>query len=292
MAMTELHIGAQVAAGGSSQVGAAGQIPADLESKLFDVIMMLEKALQQGPKNNAGANGAGAASPAGGRAAQGPAAPSPTTPGPATPGPAAPGLGTANPVTKAGTGPNSVDITNSSGHDEKIGMFLNGGSTTSPAAEITLKPGQTGTLSYQNGQGGFMAEADSGGAYKPTASRLEFFADQNGKNNPDISYIDGRNAAISLSDGQGKTTGDTKSVAAYAPRELLTKDAGGQATIAGWYDGSTKAMQDGGAFMESQLGTGNAYIHPDDDTKKAAGTNPMTLAGDTSQHFTANFGNA
>jgi len=62
MAMTELHIGAQVAAGGSSQVGAAGQIPADLESKLFDVIMMLEKALQQGPKNNAGANGAGAAS--------------------------------------------------------------------------------------------------------------------------------------------------------------------------------------------------------------------------------------
>ncbi len=285
--MTELHIGAQVAAGGSSQVGAAGQIPADLESKLFDVIMMLEKALQQGPKNNAGANGAGAASPAGGRAAQGLAAPSPTTPGPA-----APGLGTANPVTKAGTGPNSVDITNSSGHDEKIGMFLNGGSTTSPAAEITLKPGQTGTLSYQNGQGGFMAEADSGGAYKPTASRLEFFADQNGKNNPDISYIDGRNAAISLSDGQGKTTGDTKSVAAYAPRELLTKDAGGQATIAGWYDGSTKAMQDGGAFMESQLGTGNAYIHPDDDTKKAAGTNPMTLAGDTSQHFTANFGNA
>jgi hypothetical protein len=287
MAMTELHIGARVAAGGSSQVGAAGQIPADLESKLFDVIMMLEKALQQGPKNNAGANGAGAASPAGGRAAQGLAAPSPTTPGPA-----APGLGTANPVTKAGTGPNSVDITNSSGHDEKIGMFLNGGSTTSPAAEITLKPGQTGTLSYQNGQGGFMAEADSGGAYKPTASRLEFFADQNGKNNPDISYIDGRNAAISLSDGQGKTTGDTKSVAAYAPRELLTKDAGGQATIAGWYDGSTKAMQDGGAFMESQLGTGNAYIHPDDDTKKAAGTNPMTLAGDTSQHFTANFGNA
>lgn len=285
--MTELHIGAQVAAGGSSQVGAAGQIPADLESKLFDVIMMLEKALQQGPKNNAGANGAGAASPAGGRAAQGLAAPSPTTPGPA-----APGLGTANPVTKAGTGPNSVDITNSSGHDEKIGMFLNGGSTTSPAAEITLKPGQTGTLSYQNGQGGFMAEADSGGAYKPTASRLEFFADQNGKNNPDISYIDGRNAAISLSDGQGKTTGDTKSVAAYAPRELLTKDAGGQATITGWYDGSTKAMQDGGAFMESQLGTGNAYIHPDDDTKKAAGTNPMTLAGDTSQHFTANFGNA
>ncbi len=285
--MTELHIGARVAAGGSSQVGAAGQIPADLESKLFDVIMMLEKALQQGPKNNAGANGAGAASPAGGRAAQGLAAPSPTTPGPA-----APGLGTANPVTKAGTGPNSVDITNSSGHDEKIGMFLNGGSTTSPAAEITLKPGQTGTLSYQNGQGGFMAEADSGGAYKPTASRLEFFADQNGKNNPDISYIDGRNAAISLSDGQGKTTGDTKSVAAYAPRELLTKDAGGQATIAGWYDGSTKAMQDGGAFMESQLGTGNAYIHPDDDTKKAAGTNPMTLAGDTSQHFTANFGNA
>ncbi|GBR60510.1 hypothetical protein AA18889_2437 [Acetobacter senegalensis DSM 18889] len=88
----------------------------------------------------------------------------------------------------AGSGSNSVTIQNSSNHVEKIGEFLNGGSTTTPVVEITLKPGESGTLSYQNGQGGYIAEANASGTYQPTASRLEFYADANGVNNTDVSY--------------------------------------------------------------------------------------------------------
>lgn len=191
----------------------------------------------------------------------------------------------------AGSGPNTTTITDTSNHDEKIGQFLNGGSTTTPQSEINLKPGQSGTLKYQNGQGGFDQEADSSGKYQSGASRLEFYADQNGKNNDDVSYIDGRNASISVSDGKGQTAGDTKSIAANAPAGTITKDAAGNSTIQGWYDGSTGAMKSGGAYMQGKLGTGGAYLHPKDDEKKGPGTNPMTMAGDKSQHYTAAIGN-
>ncbi len=194
------------------------------------------------------------------------------------------------PTISAGSGPNSVDITNTSGQDQKIGMFLHGGSTATSAAEITLKPGQTGTLSYENGQGGFIAKSNSEGAYQPDASRLEFFADASGTNNTNVSYITGRNASISVQDGQGKSVGDTRSIAAEAPASMVSKDGAGNPTITGWYDGSSEAMRNGGSFLEQQLGTGNAYIHPDDDQKRVPGTNPMTMAGTSSQHFTATFG--
>lgn len=196
------------------------------------------------------------------------------------------------PNVSAGSGSNSVTIQNSSNHIEKIGEFLNGASTTTPVAEITLKPGESGTLSYQNGQGGYIAEADASGTYQPTASRLEFYADANGVNNTDVSYIDGRNASIEVSDGQGKTAGDTKSIADAAPESTLTHDSAGNATVAGWYDGSSSTMQAGGAYMEQQLGTGNAYIHPNDDQNRADNTNPMTMAQDKSQTYTAKFGDA
>lgn len=196
------------------------------------------------------------------------------------------------PHVSAGSGSNSVTIQNSSNHVEKIGEFLNGGSTTTPVAEITLKPGESGTVSYQNGQGGYIAEADASGTYQPTASRLEFYADANGVNNTDVSYIDGRNASIEVSDGQGKTVGDTKSIASAAPESTLTHDSAGNATVAGWYDGSSSTMQAGGAYMEQQLGTGNAYIHPNDDQNRADNTNPMTMAQDKSQTYTAKFGDA
>lgn len=190
-----------------------------------------------------------------------------------------------------GSGSNTVTITNTSSQNETIGEFLNGGSTTQPVAEITLKPGETGTLSYANGQGGYMAKADSSGTFQSTASRLEFYADANGVNNTDVSYIDGRNASIKVSDDQGKTAGDTQSIAASAPEGTITRDSADNATIAGWYDGSTSTMQAGGAYMEQQLGTGNAYIHPDDD-QRATASNPMTMAQDKSQNYTASFGDA
>lgn len=193
-------------------------------------------------------------------------------------------------VTSAGSGSNSIIITNTSGHVEKLGKFINGQSTTDPSAEITLQPGQTGTISYQNGEAGFIAEADSSGKYQPNASRLEYEADADGKMKyPDVSYIDGRNASISLTDGQSLNKGDSKSIADAAPAGTVTTDAAGNKTIQGWYDGSTGTMQSGGAYLEQQLGTGGAYIHPNDD-QNAAGANPMS--GTTSSELHATFGDA
>lgn len=224
------------------------------------------------------------------------ASPAVSAPAPVSASPVAPASAVAAPVAaadkSAGTGENSVSISNTSNHDEKIGEFLNGGSATAPVAEITLKPGETGILSYANGQGGFMAEADASGAYKPSASRLEFYADAKGINNTDVSYIDGRNAAIQVSDGKGKSAGDTQNIASQAPSSIVSHDSGGRATVSGWYDGSSAAMQAGGAFMEQKLGTGNAYIHPDDDQKRTQSANPMTMAQDSSQNYTARFGDA
>ncbi|MBS1052464.1 hypothetical protein [Gluconobacter kondonii] len=267
------------------------------EAKLAEVFQELMALLKQGNQEGSTNPGSDTTSPAispaaGSSASATPAAgsTSPTTlASNDASSPAATTSGTSS--TSAGDGPNTTTITNTSDHDEKIGQFLNGGSTTQPTAEIDLKPGQTGTLKYENGQGGYDAEADSSGNFQSTASRLEFYADAKGVNNDDVSYIDGRNASIKVSDGNGKTAGDSQSIANSAPSDAITKDAGGRATVTGWYDGSTQDMKDGGAYMESKLGTGNAYIHPDDD-RNATSSNPMTMAQDTSQHYTADFGDA
>ncbi|MBS1091729.1 hypothetical protein JK208_08910 [Gluconobacter sp. Dm-74] len=267
------------------------------EAKLAEVFQELMALLKQGNQEGSTNPGSDTTSPAispaaGSSASATPAAgsTSPTTPASNdASSPAATTSGTSS--TSAGDGPNTTTITNTSNHDEKIGQFLNGDSTTQPTAEIDLKPGQTGTLKYENGQGGYDAEADSSGNFQSTASRLEFYADAKGVNNDDVSYIDGRNASIKVSDGNGKTAGDSQSIANNAPSDAITKDAGGRATVTGWYDGSTQDMKDGGAYMESKLGTGNAYIHPDDD-RNTTSSNPMTMAQDTSQHYTADFGDA
>lgn len=190
----------------------------------------------------------------------------------------------------AGTGPNAMSITNSQDHAITVGKFKNGESTTDPSAKITLEPHQTGTLRYENGEAGYAAQADAGGKFQPTASRLEYEADKNGEMKfPDISYIDGRNASISLTDGAGLNKGDSKSIADGATPDIVTKDSAGNKTVAGWYDGSTSQMRAGGAFMESQLGTSGAYLHPDDD-KLSGAQNPMS--GTQSSTIKATFGDA
>lgn len=273
------------------------------EAKLEEVFQELMALLKQGNQEASTSPGSDTASPAispvaspaaGSSASATPATGSTSSATPAssdTSSPAATAVKSGTSGVSAGDGPNTTTITNTSNHDEKIGQFLNGGSTTQPTAEIDLKPGQTGTLKYENGQGGYDAEADSSGNFQSTASRLEFYADAKGVNNDDVSYIDGRNASIKVSDGNGKTAGDSQSIASDAPSNAVTKDAAGRATVTGWYDGSTQDMKDGGAYMESKLGTGNAYIHPDDD-RNATSSNPMTMAQDTSQHYTADFGDA
>ncbi len=193
-------------------------------------------------------------------------------------------------TTSAGGGPNAIQITNTTNEPMTIGKFKNGESTTDPSAKITIQPGQTGTLLYQNGEAGYAAKADASGNFQANASRLEYEADSNGKMKyPDVSYIDGRNASISLSDGQGLNKGDTKSIADGAPAGTVQSDAAGNKTIAGFYDGSTAQMQTGAAYMQNALGTGGAYLHPNDDTLPA-GQNPMS--GTQSDTLHANFGNA
>ncbi len=203
--------------------------------------------------------------------------------------PATADSGTA-PSTSAGTGPNLLNITNNQDHAITVGKFKNGESTTDSSAKITLQPHQSGTLKYENGEGGYAAQADASGKFQPNASRLEYEADKDGKMKyPDVSYIDGRNSAISITDGAGLNKGDNKSIAGSADPSIVTADSAGNKTVAGWYDGSTSQMQAGGAFMQGQLGTAGAYLHPNDD-QLAKGQNPMS--GSQSATINASFGNA
>ena len=237
------------------------------------------------PPNNAPPGGAGPGAPAQNTGAQ---ASAKGAGGGA--GPGAPAQSTAAPSTSAGTGPNSIEITNKEDHPITVGKFKNGESTTDPSAQITLQPGQTGKLNYENGESGYAAQADASGKFQPNASRLEYEADKDGKMKyPDISYIDGRNASISLTDGAGLNKGDGKSIAGSAPAGTVSADAAGNKTVAGWYDGSTARMQAGGKFMQDQLGTSGAYLHPNDDTLQKD-QNPMS--GTQSSTLKASFGNA
>jgi hypothetical protein len=194
------------------------------------------------------------------------------------------------PSLAAGEGPNEIQITNTQDHPITVGKFKNGESTTDPSAQLTLQPGQTGSFFFANGEAGIVTQADASGQFRPDASRLEYEADADGKMLfPDVSYIDGRNASISLTDGAGLNKGDDRSIADLAPADLVSTDAAGNKTVAGWYDGSTAVMQQAGAFLTSQLGTGGAYIHPNDDTL-GAGANPMS--GTQSHVLKASFGDA
>lgn len=166
----------------------------------------------------------------------------------------------------AGSGPRSFNITNTQDHPIKIGQFDKNDTLT---AELTLQPGQKGTMKFENDTTGLLKQAAADGAYKPDASRLEFY---NGFIN--TSDIDGRNAAIHATDGKGFEIGDTKSIADKASNDIVSADAAGDKTVAGFYDGSTDKMQKGGDFLTRELGTDMTYMHPNDDTL-GQGRNPM-----------------
>ncbi len=165
-----------------------------------------------------------------------------------------------------GSGPRSFDITNNEDHDISLGMF---DKDNKQVAEMKLKPGEMGTMNYQDNFTGVIKQADADGKYQDSASRLEFY---NGFVN--TSDIDGRNASISATDHKGFNIGDNKSIAGDAPSNIVSEDSAGDKTIAGWYDGSTDTMKAGGQYMEDKLGTGDTYIHPNDD-QLGQGSNPM-----------------
>jgi len=268
------------------------QVNASMLSLVEQFAQLLSQLSQGGGKQGSMAS-SGAAVPAMPPAgASSPAAPpaGPSQSGDPQAG-AAPAAGhsPAAPGTSAGAGPNAVNITNNEDHAITAGKFKNGDSTTEPSAKITLQPHQSGTLRYENGESGYAAQADAGGKFQPNASRLEYEADKDGKMKyPNVSYIDGRNASIALTDGAGLNKGDSKSIAGSANPGIVTTDSANNKTVTGWYDGSTAQMQAGGAFMQSQLGTSGAYLHPDDD-KLSKGQNPMS--GTQSSTTNASFGN-
>jgi hypothetical protein len=166
----------------------------------------------------------------------------------------------------AGSGPYSLNITNTQDHAIKIGQF---DKNEKLVGELSLEPGQKGTMKYEANTTGLLKQADADGNYKPDASRLEFY---NGFIN--TSDIDGRNAAIHATDGKGFEVGDKQSIADKAPDSITSLDSAGNKTIAGWYDGSTEKMKQGGDFLTKELGTGMTYQHPNDDTL-GQGNNPM-----------------
>lgn len=166
----------------------------------------------------------------------------------------------------AGSGPYSLNITNTQDHAIKIGQF---DKNEKLVGELSLEPGQKGTMKYEADTTGLLKQADAEGNYKPDASRLEFY---NGFIN--TSDIDGRNAAIHATDGKGFEIGDTQSIADKAPDSITSLDSAGNKTIAGWYDGSTEKMKQGGDFLTKELGTGMTYQHPNDDTLGQT-NNPM-----------------
>lgn len=165
----------------------------------------------------------------------------------------------------AGSGPYSLNITNTQDHVIKIGQF---DQNEKLVGELTLQPRQKGIMNYEKDKTGFLKQAGSDG-YKPEASRLEFY---NGF--IDVSDIDSRNASIFASDGKGFEIGNKQSIANKAPGNIVSVDSAGNKTITGYYDGSSDKMKQGGAFLTNTLGTGMTYMHPNDDTL-GKGRNPM-----------------
>ncbi len=176
----------------------------------------------------------------------------------------------------SGSGPDITIVKNGFDHPITLNEITSKNSKLEVEASVTLQPGQSGVLKHPDGESDYIAKADPSGQIKSSASRLEEYSDPNGKMNWDnVSDIDDRDAAISVTDGKGFTKGDTKAIADGAPAGTVTTDSAGDKTIAGFYDGSTAKMQAGGAYMTQQLGTGGAYQHPNDDALPA-GQNPMS----------------
>ena len=266
------------AGAGHSPGGVQGANEEDLMALVRDLVQQILQMIAQRLQQNQNDTGASSQDQSKGREvgkATAPAAGSPEQPsvasGPAvTPETDPQKVTSANPASSdgptAGSGPRAFNITNTQDHPIKIGQFDKNEQLT---AELTLEPGQTGVMRFEDDTTGLLKQADADGHYRPDASRLEFF---NGFIN--TSDIDGRNASIHATDNKGFEIGDNKSIADAAPSNIVTTDSAGNKTIAGFYDGSTETMNKGGQFMTEKLGTGMTYMHPDDD-RLPTGQNPM-----------------
>lgn len=184
---------------------------------------------------------------------------------------------------------NTVWLLNRGSHRIVLDEMVSQGSQLVKVNSISLEPGQKGAMGFWPGQSGFIAAENASGQLQWDASRLEFYGIDSNYVAINVSYIDGRNASITVDDGMGHKKGDLNAIANGAPGIALHYDSAGWPTITGWYDGSTEAGRQGGAYIQSRIPCGAAYVHPDDDRNSSC--NPMTMGYDPSHNYYVDFGN-
>lgn len=184
---------------------------------------------------------------------------------------------------------NTIWLLNTANHPLVLDEMVSQGSQLVKVNSVRLDPGQKEALGFWPGQSGFIAAENASGQLQWNASRLEFSGINSDFVAINVSYIDGRNASITLDDGMGHQKGDPYVIAAGAPANALSYDQAGWPTIAGWYDGQSAAGRDGGWYIQQHIPCGSAYIHPDD--YRDLQCNPMTMGYDPSHNYYVNFGN-
>lgn len=188
----------------------------------------------------------------------------------------------------AADAPNTLWLTNQGSQrivlDE---MDVTNGAAPHKVNSITLEPGQKGAMGFWQGQAGYVVAEDGAGNIPDSASRFEFHSVNQWANSVDISYIDGRNASITVDDGMGNKIGSLQSIASHAPPAALTYDNHGRPIIIGWHDGNSIKGRIGAAYIQSNIPCGSAMIHPDDN--RNAGCNPMRLGYDQSHNYYVDF---
>ena len=194
-----------------------------------------------------------------------------------------------SPLCQADNAPNTIWLMNRGSHQVVLDEMVSQNNQLVKVNSILLWPGQSAAMGFWPGQSGFVAAENSSGQLQWNASRFEFYGGGD-TNSVDVSYIDGRNASITVDDGRGHKKGDLNPIAGSAPSVALSYDQAGWPTITGWYDGSTDAMREGGAYIQSKIACGSSYIHPTDDQNPDPNCNPMTEAQDPSKNYYVDFG--
>lgn len=192
-------------------------------------------------------------------------------------------------LSQAQNAPYTLVVTNRFNYTIRVGEFVSVDFRDTLVNQATIAPNQTAYLGYWGLQSGFLALQDSRGNLAPYSSRLEFYADANGLSSNNVSHIVGRNASITLNDGNGRSKGDSLSIAGNAPGNIVVYDEYGRRGLLGYYDGATQARRDAANYMYRALPCGGSYIKPEDD-RLPFECNPMTLAQNPSRTYYVTFG--
>lgn len=269
-----------VGAGKVGGVGKAGGLDSTVKmlSQMTELLtkatQMLASQLGQGVQGVQGLQGAakgGMPAPSAPSAAAG--TPAPSAPSAAAGAPAAPAAPAAQGVSKA-AGPDPV-AQKGSEVGKRTMTFVNDGTSpmniqfTPNAGDkavdgVTLKPGETKTVSFPDGwSGNFRSTAGDG--KNATLGEVKF---DGGGNNTyyDVSYIEGANAAMTIApESGGRVSGTMDNLLSGAPDSIKAKDANGQTY--GIKKTTTSNVQDASVvdYYRKHVGADQGYVIPTDD---------------------------